>query len=394
MQSLLPLAVTAAIAVPSAPAAAQVTQTDGTVPIYDITPQPVPTPVPVPTSTPTATPTPRPLVVPTVRATATPVPTPRATPVPRPTPAPTSRANPVPNVAAPVATAESAPVPDPVEQVGTVEDTPASATVDTPSAGAEQAAPADPASGIPGWLWFVAGLAVAGLIALVLGKRRRGDVAFEVAQPVDVPVPATAPPAPVAVPTPPVPATPPTPQTPPTSSTPPVPPVPAPLPPRALEFQLAPLRVGLQGEQALLDFDLSVGNATDIPVEEVRIATLLLTANARQDEQIAAFLADDAAAALDPFPVAPGERRRLEATMSLPKGALTIVTANERPFFVPVMAIDARYRWADGRESRTSAAFVVGPVLPNGKLSPVFVDRGDRMVDRLEARLHGEVRRS
>ncbi len=386
MQSLLPLAVTAAIAVSSAPAAAQVAPSDGTVPIYDITPQPVPTPVPVPTSTPTSAPTSRPVIAPTVRATATPVPratpTPRATPDPVKTPVPTLRANPEP-VPSPVSTADPAPVPDPVEQFGTLEAAPTPAIVDTPPTGAEQATPADPASDIPGWLWFVAGLAVAGLIALVLGRRRRSDSTGGVSEPADVPVAATIPPMPVAVPVPPVP-----------SSPPPAPVAPAPLPPRALEFQLAPLRVGVQGEQALLDFDLSVGNATDIPCEEVRIATLLLTANARQDEQIAAFLADDSAAALDPFPVAAGERRRLEATMSLPRDALTIVTANERPFFVPVMAIDARYRWADGRESRTSAAFVVGPALPNGKLSPVFVDRGDRMVDGLEARLHGEVRRS
>lgn len=80
--------------------------------------------------------------------------------------------------------------------------------------------------------------------------------------------------------------------------------------------------------------------------------------------------------------------------MALPRAAVNIVQANDRAFFVPMIAIDARYRWEDGRESRTTAAFMVGPAAPQGKLAPIFADRGDRMVDRLEVRLHGQVRRT
>jgi len=176
---------------------------------------------------------------------------------------------------------------------------------------------------------------------------------------------------------------------------PPAPPVPiAPTPGPFLEFQLAPLRVGTEGDRALLDFDLTVGNPASTAVDEVRIATLLITANARQDEQIAAFFSDSEKRGLDPFALGGGERRHLEATMTLPRPAVNVVTANDRSFFVPMIAIDARYRWADGRESRTTAAFMVGPAAPQGKLAPIFIDRGDRMVDRLEVRLHGQVRRT
>ncbi len=202
-------------------------------------------------------------------------------------------------------------------------------------------------------------------------------------EPAPAPTPAPAP-APVA-PLPPVPSP---------VIVPPAAPAPPSLPPRYLDFQLAPLRVALQDDRVLLDFDLGVGNGTDIPADDVRIATLLLTANAGQDEQIAAFLDREPGGGLESFALAPGDQRMVEATMTLPRHMLTVVTARERPFFVPIMVIDARYRWADGRESRTSAAFMVGQGLPNGRLSPVFLDRGDRVVERLEARLHGEVRRT
>ncbi|MGN5374870.1 hypothetical protein [Sphingomonas hankookensis] len=255
------------------------------------------------------------------------------------------------------------------------------------------AAPVAQEDALPWWLWFLGGVAVASVVAFLLGRRRRS------VEPVMTEAPVPEPGAPVAVapepPTPtPTPAPSPTLAPAPVAPTPPVPAVAvAPTAGPFLEFQLAPLRVGTEGDRALLDFDLTVGNPARMPVDEVRIATLLITANARQDEQIAAFFADDEKRGLDPFALGAGERRNLEATMALPRTAVNVVTANDRSFFVPMIAIDARYRWADGRQSRTTAAFMVGPAAPQGKLAPIFTDRGDRMVDRLEVRLHGQVRR-
>ncbi len=392
MQFQLPLA--ALVAILAVPAAAQQTSPGGSIPIYDITPQPVPTPSPTPSATPTprvtATPAPR-APVPTPRP--TPTPTPRAaavqaTPRPNPTPAstPTSRAEPVPS-------AEPTYVGPPVLPVATPEPT----ATPSPTVSATPAAvvPASTDDTLPWWVWFVGGMAVAGGLAFALTRRRTPEPRYEPAAMLpEEPAPPVAPPIvpPVVAPKPvpaPVPARPPV--------APVAPPVPAPVAPTPgpfLEFQLAPLRVGLEGDRALLDFDLTVGNPASTPVTEVRIATLLITANARQDEQIAAFFENGDKRGLDPFALNAGERRTLEATMALPRDAVNIVNASDRAFFVPMMAIDARYRWADGRESRTTAAFMVGPAAPQGKLAPIFADRGDRMVDRLEVRLHGQVRRT
>jgi len=381
MQFQLPRAVPTAIfvAILAVPAAAQ-TSPGGSIPIYDITPQPTPSPTPTATPTPrvTATPTPtpratavapRPAATPAPRATATLV-------VPRPTPSPT--ATPTPREE-PVPAAEPTYVGQPVLPVPTPE--PSAQPAPTPSPEIILTAPPLTADAVPWWLWFLGGVVVASGVAFILTRRRPAPKpAYEPAplEP-EVPVPPVVPVAPV----------PPTPLRPPVAPT-PVVPTPGPF----LEFQLAPLKVGLEGDRALLDFDLTVGNPAAMPVAEVRIATLLITANAQQDEQIAAFFSDGDKRGLDPFPLGAGERRHLEATMALPRAAVNIVQAKDRAFFVPMIAIDARYRWEDGRESRTTAAFMVGPAAPQGKLVPIFADRGDRMVDRLEVRLHGQVRRT
>jgi len=383
MQFQLPLA--ALVAILAVPAAAQQTSPGGSIPIYDITPQVVPTPSPTPSATPTpratATPTPR-TTVPTPRPAATPTPratTAPATPRPTPTPTSTPRIEPVP-------AAEPTYVGPPVLPLPTPEPTatPSPVATATPAA----VAPASADDSMPWWVWFLGGMAVASGVAFALTRRRAAEVRYEPAPMLpEEPAPPVAPP--VAAPKPaPVPA--PVPVRPPVAPVVPVAPTPGPF----LEFQLAPLRVGLEGERALLDFDLTVGNPASTPVAEVRISTLLITANARQDEQIAAFFENGDKRGLDPFALAAGERRNLEATMTLPREAVNIVNANDRAFFVPMIAIDARYRWEDGRESRTTAAFMVGPAAPQGKLAPIFTDRGDRMVDRLEVRLHGQVRRT
>jgi len=387
------LSCAAIVASLSLPAAAQQANPGGSIPIYDITPQVVPTPAP--TSTPSATPTPRatpaPNVAPRPATTAIPsAPRPRATPSPTLTPSRVATPVAVPTAApAPAATPVPAPAATYVgpQVLPTPIASPAAEPLPLPTPTAE-AAPARTGDALPWWLWFLGGIAVATGAALLFARLRgrSAPVAEDIAPVPPVPV---LPPEPVTPPAPPRPVTPP----PPAPLAPPSAPV-APTPGPFLEFQLAPLRVGIEGDRVLLDFDLTVGNPASMRVTEVSVATMLLTAHAGQDDAIADFLANDAKRGLDPFALDAREQRHLEATMTLPRVAVNIVTAKARPFFVPMIAIDARYRWEDGRESRTTAAFMVGPAAPQGKLAPIFTDRGDRMTDRLEVRLYGQVRRT
>lgn len=390
----------------------------------DISPNPVPLPWTLPPGnaiepseveppvvlqpTPRRTPHPRP------SATPTPVETPR----PRPSPTPAATPQPTPTPEAPVATPTPEPVATPI-----AEPTPEPSPEPTPAA--TDVAPVVPepdASDSRGsLLWVVlAALAIAALGALLFWRRRAPAEIDD--KPVAV-APAPLPAAPVAEPVAPEPVAP----TQPSFLTRPVAtPEPAPAPagpsfltrpapaaeggaPAApivttpvatddrppLDFSFLPFAMGTQDGKAVVRFELGAANPTDMAVAELRFAAGLFSASPEQDAGIERFFAEvPQNAQLQPFPLEPHEARKLEATVSLPLESIAVLNAGERRFFVPVMAIDARYRWADGREARTRVAFVVGrQIQGSDKLGPVFLDRGDRLIERLEARVHGEVRR-
>lgn len=159
-----------------------------------------------------------------------------------------------------------------------------------------------------------------------------------------------------------------------------------------LEFSLRPVRAGTNVVDAMVEFELTVGNAGEVGADNVRVAAWLLSASPNQDEDIARFLAAPPSDAVMPaFAIAAGEGRRVDAAISLPKSGLNVVTARDRPFFVPMVVADARYELPGGGEGRTSAAFVVGTVKAQGdKLGPIWLDRGPRMHEDIEARLHGD----
>ncbi len=384
---------------------------------------------PAPEAEPRPTPSPRRTARP--QPSATPAPAPVAAPRPRPTPSPTPEVAPT---AEPIP--ETAPTPDPTpvaqqEPEAEPASEPSVAT-DLPPATPE---PAGESRSSLLWILLAAGL-VAALAALLFWRRHKPeDAPDEIAEVATEPAPrVVAAPEPAAPVEPATPAQPrfltravpdpaPTPAAPAQASeperpsfltrpmpepeglvvstafrTPPAAPAPAPAPAteRApLDFTFLPMAMGTDGDKAVVRFELGASNPTDMAVPELRFAAGLFGASPQQDAEIERFFAElPIHAQLQPLPVAAGEARRVEATVSLPLENLPVLSAGERRFFVPVMAIDARYRWSDGREARTRVAFVVGrQIQGSDKLAPVFLDRGDRMVDRLEARLHGEVRR-
>ncbi|MCC2977784.1 hypothetical protein LK533_14000 [Sphingomonas sp. PL-96] len=404
------------------------------------TPGPVPLPWTLPPGNSVTPPAVEPPVVPAPDATPAPTPTPRRTARPQPTATPTSTATPRPRPA-PSPTPEAVPTAEPtaVTAAPTAEPEPAEvAPVDEPTpepsvaaTGLPPAAPEAEGESRSSLLWvLLAALLIAALAALLFWRRGKAEGAVDgieaAPEPVVAPVPVVQPEpvAPVAAAANPEqprflnrPVSPPEPAS---TSEPEAPsfltrPTPAPeglvvstafrRPPAVpeapaadrapLDFTFLPLVMGTEGDKAVVRFELGAANPTDVPVPELRFAAGLFGASPQQDADLERFFAEmPPHAQLQPFPIAAGEPRKLEATVSLPLDNLPALTAGERRFFVPVMAIDARYRWADGREARTRVAFVVGrQIQGSDKLAPVFLDRGDRMVDRLEARVHGEVRR-
>jgi hypothetical protein len=323
-------------------------------------PTPTPTPVPVvpiqplPTPTPTPTPTPRtapPRVVRTPSPAPTPSPTPRSAATPTPSTAPTAAPSPA-ATPTPVATITPAPVP----------------------------APAPITAPRHSLLWIALFIALLLLPALgiVLWFVRRSQ--WSSAAPAeaiddddddwiapDQVSPAVAAPAPVAPPR----------HLPGASARP------------RLEIAFTPRSAGLNGVNAAVDYDLLIRNAGDLPAEQVQLRVELITAGNAHDAELEARLGQPIEKPMiAPFTLAAGQQRPIRALAQLPKDAVNVVTVMNRPMFVPIVAIDLRYRWATG-EGQTAESFVIGIAPKQGdRMRPFWLDVPPRMDDAVMARPH------
>ena len=298
---------------------------------------PSPIRVPLPAASPSV-----PAVAPIVT-----VPRVRTTPTPTPTPVPVERATP------------SSPVP--VEAA-----TPAAPV--TPATPIAAPSPADAPAGPPWWAVVLAVLGVAAAGAWLWRRRSARVVADEVAapQPPAAPVVPRRPRAPVD-PTPPV----------------------APSARGWIAFDLVARRAGVNLLTATLDAQVTVHNEGERPAEDIRLDVRLLSASASQDDELGAIFAHPVAApATAPFALAPGEERVVTVMVTLPRAAITVLTAGGRPMFVPVAAVNLRYV-TEGIAGQTAGAFAVGLERDGAaKLAPFWLDGPGRMHDSVAVRPH------
>jgi hypothetical protein len=334
-------------------------------------PSPTPTARPfgpaevAPTPTPTASPRPRPAATPTPRPSATP------TPRPRPSTLPSAAATPAPLVSpTPLAT----PAVEPPVAVPVVEPTPA------PTVAAEQLPPAEtPAR--PGWLIpaILAALAIAGL-AVFLRRRRSGGGAEEADPTQTVPPTPEPAPAPVAAPAEPV-----------------VEPAEVVAAPRFLDRSspATPVRIDLDEPSvsragvnlvtATADVTVTVRNASEVPATGIALEVRLLSAQPGQDAVIAALFSGPVdRPVVARFDLAPGETKRVRTVATMPRDAITVLTAGDRPMFVPVVAIRAVH--AGGQ---TTSVHAIGiERAGQAKLGPFWLDVPSRMYDTIGVRSH------
>ena len=325
------------------------------------TPAPLPTFIPIPDDTPLIQPIPTPTL--TVVPTPTPVPPSRAARTPRPIP----RATPAPPpVVAPAPIASPTPLPAPAEPPA-VQPPAAQPSARPAPASPVQPAPTDGESDLWPWLLGLAALAGLGGLALFLLRRRR-DVEPDYAyQPVAEPEPereVAVEPDPIAAPI-----------------------APSVSPSRAdLTLAFRPTRAGLNMLSATVEGELTVTNTGEAAASEVRVRAVLLTAHPGLDRDVAALRGEPVARpAAPPFALGPGEARSLRVVAASPREALQVLTAGERPMFVPVVAIDVGH--ADGRAGQ---AYAVGVERAgSSKLAPFWLDVPPKSYTDVAAREHG-----
>jgi hypothetical protein len=147
-----------------------------------------------------------------------------------------------------------------------------------------------------------------------------------------------------------------------------------------LEFLMRPVRAGASGDEARVEFELTVGNTGAVPARDVRVSTWMLEGKGTDMEQ--SLIEPPAGASHSEMSIAPGEGAKVEAAIALPR--------DDNSPVLPVVVADARYRLPDGSEGRTSASFAIGMPGADG-VRPFRTGSG--FTEDVEAELHGEPER-
>ena len=419
----------AALVLPTAPVFAQTTQTASPPPVI-AAPPPVTTPAPAAPLTvspppPSVSLTPRPVPV------ATPDPAPQARATPRPAPraqAPVRTATRAPAPAArapaPVTTAPE-PAPAPVAQAPaeTLPPAPIDPAPVAPVETEQSATETQTQESVSMLPWIIGGLAILALLAgfFLFRRRRTEDEVYEetyyepaptrterIEEPVFVaPIEA----APVAAAPVIMPVHDPVPE--PRAVTQPVADEPTALPPPEevnlaeadhadvealaassepvsgrpwLEFLMRPMRAGTNRDNAIVQFELTVGNTGDVPARDVRISTWVVAAGEGSDME-RSLIDPPADANVQHVAIDAGEGTTVEAKIGLAKDG-----SDES--ILPVVVADARYTLPDGTEGRTHASFAIGVPEEDGSALQRFpTDRSSGLRENVEARLYGEPER-
>jgi len=155
-----------------------------------------------------------------------------------------------------------------------------------------------------------------------------------------------------------------------------------------LGFEFRPVRAGVNLVTATAEAEITVTNTGEGPADDIRADMRLVSAHARQDEEIAAILAAPVArSGAAPFALGPGESREVRLTAALPREAIRVLTASDRPMFVPIAVVSIGTR--DGAV-QTGQAFAIGIERPgSGKLAPFWLDGPSRMYNSVAALAQG-----
>ena len=150
-----------------------------------------------------------------------------------------------------------------------------------------------------------------------------------------------------------------------------------------IEIVLIPKRAGTNLLSAAVDYRVAVRNVGAVDARDVRFAIFMLSASARQSADLQTiFAAPIAQPAVQPFALAPGQEIELSGMALLPRENVNLMTIDGKPWFVPVLAMKAEYRWGEsvGARGVVTAAHMIGIDRGEGaKMAPFRLDGSPRM---------------
>ena len=161
-----------------------------------------------------------------------------------------------------------------------------------------------------------------------------------------------------------------------------------------IDIELTPDRALLDEAGAAIAFEVTLFNSGSAAARDVIIEAKLFNAGASQDVELSEFFTA-ASTTGDPIPqIAPYARIPLRSAVRLSRAEIREYEVEGRKLFMPMVAINIRYRWSSGK-GQSAAGFLVGQgKAGEEKLAPLRLDRGARSWKGLGARRYEKGLRS
>jgi hypothetical protein len=154
-----------------------------------------------------------------------------------------------------------------------------------------------------------------------------------------------------------------------------------------LELVFNPTRAAATQSHTEIAFEFALRNIGNVAAHNIRIDVRIF--NASDEGQVAEFFANpDPNGVVAPQPVPPGIESHFRSRVEMPLEDVRAVMVEGRALFIPVIAFNVTYEWANGRMGQTSRSYLVGreTETPSEKMAPFRLDLGPRVYRSLGQR--------
>jgi hypothetical protein len=145
-----------------------------------------------------------------------------------------------------------------------------------------------------------------------------------------------------------------------------------------IDLTFAPLRCIVEDERVTFDFELAMYNSGSAPARDVLIEASMFNAGPTQDQEIQAFFDRPVGEGERIAAIPPLKSIKLRPQFSVARSEIRVLEASGRHVFVPLLALNAVYRWGSG-EGQTSVAYLLGRDTKGEKMAPFRLDLGARV---------------
>jgi hypothetical protein len=156
-----------------------------------------------------------------------------------------------------------------------------------------------------------------------------------------------------------------------------------------LQLEFTPERVAATATETTVHYELVIRNTGNAVAKNVRVEAAMFNADAQQDREIRAFFSrpvSDKTSRVLAIP--PRGSARLRNAVTMPKGDMREITIEGRRLFIPIVAINAIYEWAERKSGQTSMSYLVGREIEKrtDKMAAFRLDLGPRVYRSLGTR--------